>query len=267
MEDIEKDQDLQNFFITINEIKENISRIDKNSDMISRLNNDLLVECNKQKKEKLNSEIIRITNGTNVVANIIRASLKKISTDNKNLTAQNTRIKKDQFNLLSQIFVKSTSNFSDVLEKNKERHRKQVIRQCLTVNPTLSEREINNVLNSNQENIQEIIFSGGKLEAAEKDLSDINERHISILELERSLMELNEIFLDISTIIEFQGTTIESISQNVERAESRVERADVNLGRAVEYKKSYMMKRICIWTWCIIAFAGFITFVYFFLIK
>jgi syntaxin 1B/2/3 len=55
-------------------------------------------------------------------------------------------------------------------------------------------------------------------------LSEIQERHDTVKEIERSLLELHQVFLDMAALVEAQGNMLNDIESNVSKASSFVMR-------------------------------------------
>ncbi|CAN6237530.1 unnamed protein product [Urochloa humidicola] len=68
-------------------------------------------------------------------------------------------------------------------------------------------------------------------------VSEIQERHGAVVEMERSLRELHQVFLDMAALVEAQGHQLNDIESHVARASSFVLRGAVELEAAREYQK------------------------------
>ncbi|KAG8362852.1 hypothetical protein BUALT_Bualt18G0021000 [Buddleja alternifolia] len=76
-------------------------------------------------------------------------------------------------------------------------------------------------------------------------ISEIQERHDAVKEIEKNLLELHQIFLDMAALVEAQGQQLNDIESHVAHASSFVRRGTEQLEEAKELKKS---SRRC---WCI----------------
>ncbi|KAM6991901.1 syntaxin-7 isoform 1-T2 [Tautogolabrus adspersus] len=79
----------------------------------------------------------------------------------------------------------------------------------------------------------------------EEDLRLIQERELSIRQLESDITDINDIFKDLGLMVHEQGDMIDSIEANVENADVSVQSATQQLARAAEYQRS-SRKKICI---------------------
>ncbi|CAM0910178.1 unnamed protein product [Alopecurus aequalis] len=68
-------------------------------------------------------------------------------------------------------------------------------------------------------------------------ISEIQERHDAVKDIERSLMELHQVFLDMAALVEAQGQQINDIESHVAHASSFVRRGTVELEQAHEIQK------------------------------
>jgi syntaxin 1B/2/3 len=68
-------------------------------------------------------------------------------------------------------------------------------------------------------------------------ISEIQERHDAVKDIERSLMDLHQVFLDMAALVEAQGAQINDIESHVAHASSFVRRGTVELEQAHEIQK------------------------------
>ncbi|XP_039126587.1 syntaxin-124-like [Dioscorea cayenensis subsp. rotundata] len=76
-------------------------------------------------------------------------------------------------------------------------------------------------------------------------ISEIQERHDAVKEIEKSLLDLHQVFLDMAALVEVQGQQLNDIESHVMHASSFVRRGTVELETAREYQKS-SRKWMCI---------------------
>ncbi|XP_072960022.1 syntaxin-124-like [Typha angustifolia] len=76
-------------------------------------------------------------------------------------------------------------------------------------------------------------------------ISEIQERHDAVKEIERSLLDLHQVFLDMAALVEAQGHQLNDIQSHVAHASSFVRRGTEELGTAREYQKG-SRKWMCI---------------------
>lgn len=81
-------------------------------------------------------------------------------------------------------------------------------------------------------------------------ISEIQERHDAVKEIEKNLLELHQVFLDMAALVEAQGHQLNDIESHVAHANSFVRRGTDQLQDAREYQKSSRK-----WT-CIAVAAG-----------
>ncbi|CAN0912835.1 SYP124 [Linum grandiflorum] len=69
-------------------------------------------------------------------------------------------------------------------------------------------------------------------------ISEIQERHDAVKEIEKNLMELHQVFLDMAALVEAQGHQLNDIESHVAHASSFVRRGTEQLQEAREHQKS-----------------------------
>ncbi|KAL1812839.1 hypothetical protein DCAR_0625093 [Daucus carota subsp. sativus] len=102
---------------------------------------------------------------------------------------------------------------------------------------------------ANDELIEDLISSGESENFLQKaiqeqgrgqimdTISEIQERHDAVKDIEKNLMELHQIFLDMAALVEAQGQQLNDIESHVAHASSFVKRGTDNLVEAREYQK------------------------------
>lgn len=76
-------------------------------------------------------------------------------------------------------------------------------------------------------------------------ISEIQERHDAVKEIEKNLLDLHQVFLDMAALVEAQGQQLNNIESNVGHANSFVRRGTEELVVAKEYQKN-SRKMTCI---------------------
>ncbi|XP_010458510.1 PREDICTED: syntaxin-125-like [Camelina sativa] len=69
-------------------------------------------------------------------------------------------------------------------------------------------------------------------------VSEIQERHDAVKEIEKNLLELHQVFMDMAALVEAQGQQLNNIESHVAKASSFVRRGTDQLQDAREYQKS-----------------------------
>lgn len=102
-----------------------------------------------------------------------------------------------------------------------------------------SEETIENLISSGESEsfLQKAIQEQGRGQIMDT-ISEIQERHDAVKEIEKNLIELHQIFLDMAALVEAQGHQLNDIESHVAHASSFVRRGTDNLQEAREYQKS-----------------------------
>ncbi|CAD5315983.1 unnamed protein product [Arabidopsis thaliana] len=101
------------------------------------------------------------------------------------------------------------------------------------------EQTIENLISSGEsENfLQKAIQEQGRGQILDT-ISEIQERHDAVKEIEKNLIELHQVFLDMAALVESQGQQLNDIESHVSKASSFVRRGTDQLQDAREYQKS-----------------------------
>ncbi|CAA0825101.1 Syntaxin-124 [Striga hermonthica] len=90
-------------------------------------------------------------------------------------------------------------------------------------------------------------------------ITEIQERHDAVKEIERNLVELHQIFLDMAALVEAQGQQLNDIESHVAHASSFVRRGTEQLQEAREYQKG-SRKWYCVAVLLVIVLVALLTF-------
>lgn len=131
-------------------------------------------------------------------------------------------------------------DFQRLRSKLTEEYKETVERRYFTVTGQKPDEEtIESLISSGESEsfLQKAIQEQGRGHIVET-ISEIQERHDTVKEIERSLLELHQVFLDMATLVEAQGHQLSDIESNVARANSFVRRGTEQLQFSREYQKS-----------------------------
>lgn len=82
--------------------------------------------------------------------------------------------------------------------------------------------------------------------AVQDTLSEIDERHRSVKQVERGLLELQQVFLDLATVVDQQGEVLDNIERHVSEAGEFTSEGAKALQVSVALHKSIQRKKLCI---------------------
>uniref|UniRef100_A0A6N2KZA3 t-SNARE coiled-coil homology domain-containing protein n=2 Tax=Salix viminalis TaxID=40686 RepID=A0A6N2KZA3_SALVM len=143
-------------------------------------------------------------------------------------------------------------NFQDLRARMAAEYKETVERRYFTITgERASEETIENLISSGESEsfMQKAIQEQGRGQILDT-ISEIQERHDAVKEIEKNLIELHQVFLDMAALVEAQGHQINDIESHVAHASSFVRRGTEQLSEAREYQKSSRK-----WT-CIAILAG-----------
>ncbi|KAJ8761596.1 hypothetical protein K2173_004372 [Erythroxylum novogranatense] len=143
-------------------------------------------------------------------------------------------------------------DFQNLRAKMNAEYKETVERRYFTITgEKASEDTIETLISSGESEsfLQKAIQQQGRGQILDT-ISEIQERHDAVKEIEKSLLELHQVFLDMAALVEAQGHQLNDIESHVAHASSFVRRGTENLQEAREYQKSSRK-----WT-CIAIIAG-----------
>jgi len=243
---------MEGFFSEVKLVREMIERIETSMGDVETRHEELMLAYKKDTTEKANLELEKAMNTITTLATKVRNRLKSMEVENRKekerakaqgaaFESADLRIRESQHSTLLRKYVMVMRRYNELQQDNKSKFRDNIRRQCQIVKPDITEEEVENVVKTGGVDI----FKGKRLEAAEKALADIRERHNDIKRLERSLLELHNMFTDMSILVSEQGEMIDRIEYSVQKSGNYVESARKKVKRAEELQRAARQKKIC----------------------
>ncbi|KAI3409283.1 uncharacterized protein J3R85_019520 [Psidium guajava] len=131
-------------------------------------------------------------------------------------------------------------DFQSLRSKMNEEYKETVERRYFTITGQKADEEtIENLISSGESEsfLQKAIQEQGRGQILDT-ISEIQERHDAVKEIEKNLLELHQVFLDMAALVEAQGHQLNDIESHVTHANSFVRRGTGQLQEAREYQKS-----------------------------
>ncbi|KAL5998402.1 hypothetical protein ACLOJK_009342 [Asimina triloba] len=131
-------------------------------------------------------------------------------------------------------------DFQSLRAKISSEYKETVERRYYTITGEKADEEtIESLISSGEsENfLQKAIQEQGRGQILDT-ISEIQERHDAVKEIEKNLLDLHQVFLDMAALVEAQGQQLNDIESNVAHASSFVRRGADELQVAKEYQKS-----------------------------
>lgn len=118
----------------------------------------------------------------------------------------------------------------------------------ILVKPDATQDEIETILDNADDDAQ--IFSQSLMQATRRGhakavLSEVQNRHDDIKNIEKTIVELHQLFMDMSLLVERQQETVNVVEQNAETAAVQLEEGTNLVKRAIMSAKATRTKKWC----------------------
>ncbi|NWV00070.1 STX19 protein, partial [Upupa epops] len=156
------------------------------------------------------------------------------------------RILAAQHAFLSQCYLNAMFSYNDALCAKQEKCRRFIVRQLEVAGKEVSEEEVNDMLYQGKwEIFNENLLTEVKITKAQ--LSEIEQRHKELVNLENQIKDLKDLFIQISALVEEQGEMINNIEMSVNNTQEYTQVSKEKFGLAVRYRRRNPCKVICCW--------------------
>ncbi|ODV62965.1 t-SNARE [Ascoidea rubescens DSM 1968] len=235
------------FFDDINRFKQSLSDY---SDLINRIDSaqkSLLGEYDEEKEFNLKRQIDSLLTEINSKQNDLKSQLTKLMK-----STGGDSIKKTQAEAVREEFLGLISRFSVNQSNHKTQNKQQVARQYKIIKPDATDLELNQAVQQYEDGNGEQLFTQALLNTNRKGeakaaLSEVQDRHLELLKIEKSMQELAQLFHDMEDLVIEQDENIQMIDNNIQKAQTDVEHGLAQADKAVDSaRKARSKKRWCI---------------------
>ncbi|XP_038622021.1 syntaxin-19 [Tachyglossus aculeatus] len=157
-----------------------------------------------------------------------------------------TRILRSQHAAMFRQFQRIMFTYNDTIATKREKCKTFIFRQLEVAGKEVTEEEVNDMLQQGKwEVFNESLLTEVSITKAQ--LSEIEQRHKELINLENQLKDLRDIFLQISLLVEEQGESINNIEMMVNNTQEYVYKTEEKFRLAVRYKKRNPCRVLCCW--------------------
>ncbi|KAM5334240.1 syntaxin-19 isoform 1-T2 [Glossophaga mutica] len=193
-----------------------------------------------------------ITNEIKIQAEHIMRGLDNLVKEAKKSEAENgpssvvTRILKSQHAAMFCHFQQTMFIYNDTIAAKQEKCKTFIFRQLEVAGKEVPEEEVNDMLQQGKwEVFNENLLT--EINITKAQLSEIEQRHKELVNLENQIKDLRELFIQISLLVEEQGESINNIEMIVNGTKEYVNTTQEKFGLAVKYKKRNPCRVLCCW--------------------
>ncbi|XP_009931693.1 syntaxin-19 [Opisthocomus hoazin] len=156
------------------------------------------------------------------------------------------RILASQHAFLSQRYLNAMLSYNDAITAKQEKCRRFIVRQLEVAGKEVSEEEVNDMLQQGKwEIFNENLLTEVKITKAQ--LSEIEQRHKELVNLENQIKDLKELFIQISVLVKEQGEMMNNIEISMNNTQEYTQVSKEKFGLAVKYRKRNPCKALCCW--------------------
>ncbi|KAI3499225.1 hypothetical protein L1887_35018 [Cichorium endivia] len=240
--------DLDEFFQDVENVKEDMAGVEKLYKKLQESNEESKTIHNaktmKQHRAKMDSDVEQVLKRVKVIKGKLVA-LDKSNAENRKvpgcgLGSSTDRTRTSVVSGLGKKLKTMMDNFQALRARMNDEYKETVGRRYYTITGEQANDELIESLISSGEGedfLQKAIQDQGRGQIMDT-ISEIQERHDAVKDIEKNLIELHQIFLDMAALVEAQGQQLNDIESNVAHASSFVHRGTEQLVEAREIQKS-----------------------------
>lgn len=155
-----------------------------------------------------------------------------------------TRILKSQYAAMFRRFQQTMFLYNDTIALKQEKCKTFIVRQLEVAGKEVSEEEVNDMLHLGKwEVFNESLLTETSITKAQ--LSEIEQRHKELVNLENQVKDLRDLFIQISLLVEEQGESVNNIEVMMNSTKDYVNNTKEKFGLAVKYKRRNPCRALC----------------------
>lgn len=262
MEAGKEPMNLDKFFDDVENVKEDMKTVEKLYKNLQDANEESKVAHNaktmKAIRSRMDSEVEQVLKRVKIIKGKLEG-LERSNADARNIPgcgpgSSADRTRSSVVSGLGKKLKDLMDSFQNLRARMTAEYKETVERRYFTITgQKASEETIENLISSGESEsfLQKAIQEQGRGQILDT-ISEIQERHDAVKEIEKNLIELHQVFLDMAALVEAQGHQLNDIESHVAHASSFVRRGTGQLQEAREYQKSSRK-----WT-CIAIYGGIV---------
>lgn len=249
----------------ITECQQIILQISLKIDSLKKLKSEVLEAVGSDMEQKISEDINAVVDEVHSKNTKMKSLLEQlnqnIETHNKNdqngedqnEEDQNEeaeiRVKKNLFGAMFKKYQNTCFDFQKIESEIKNIIQTKVVRNAeIALGHSLSDQQKEDVLNEPRlvQQMYEEQIKGNAPVKLQNAVSDLEERHKDIKNLERSIIKVHEMIIELSKLVFLQGEMIDNIAENISKAKDYVEQGEKNINKGKENMKKARKKKCCI---------------------
>ncbi|KAJ0256775.1 Syntaxin-125 [Hirschfeldia incana] len=251
MSDVEAGQETMNldkFFEDVENVKDDMKGVETLHKKLQDSNEECQTVHNAKKvkelRAKMDADVGQVLKRVKIIKQKLEA-LEKANANSRNVPgcgpgSSTDRTRSSVVSGLGKKLKDLMDSFQSLRARMNDEYKETVERRYFTITgEKADEQTIDNLIASGEsENfLQKAIQEQGRGQIMDT-ISEIQERHDAVKEIEKNLIELHQVFLDMAALVEAQGQQLNNIESHVAKASSFVRRGTDQLQDAREYQKS-----------------------------
>ncbi|KAK9078107.1 hypothetical protein SSX86_002164 [Deinandra increscens subsp. villosa] len=240
--------DLDKFFLDVENVKEDMSGVEKLHKRLQESNEESKMVHNaktmKELRARMDADVEQVLKRVKVIKGKLVA-LDKSNVEHRKIAgcgpgSSTDRTRTSVVGGLGKKLKSMMDDFQALRTHMNEEYKETVGRRYFTLTgENANEELIENLISSGEgeDFLQKAIQDQGRGQIMDT-ISEIQERHDAVKDIEKNLIELHQIFLDMAALVEAQGQQLNDIESNVAHASSFVHRGTEQLVEARELQKS-----------------------------
>ncbi|KAL0969788.1 hypothetical protein UPYG_G00232300 [Umbra pygmaea] len=175
--------------------------------------------------------------------------LERIGTKHKELEDEHgahsalVRMVHAQYISLTAAFHEAMSEYNQAEMSQRENCKTRIQRQAEIMGKEVTGEQIEEMVETGKWNVfSDNLLTDGR--TARSALTEIENRHKELLELESRIRDIHELFFQMALLVEEQGAMVDNIEANVLATADFVSKAQAEIKRAVKYKKNNPCRKL-----------------------
>lgn len=245
---------MSSFFREVETVKKELGLVRKAEKQTDSLSQQMLLAVEYREEENVSRELAQLMAQTQARIKRVKAKLEHLQaetkqlTDEKQLRAQELRIRTHLQKALQQKFVQAVDRYRAAQQRYSKEVKGKVTRQVQIMKPDADAEYVEQVMQ--QEGGVQRFYEQVILKTAATEVKDAYDRAVERLDevkqLEQSVTELAQMFVDMALLVNQQGEMLDSIEAAVINARDLTDAGNEDLEKSIAYQGEIRKKQCCI---------------------
>ncbi|KAJ3313458.1 origin recognition complex subunit 4 [Boothiomyces sp. JEL0838] len=236
----------------IDDIQDMLGQVGRKLRTLESMQAKSITMVGERETSKITKDISLLSDEISDIISDVRSNLNKLSSETKSINGPEKQSRKIKESNLAKDLIGVANEFSSIQNAFKEKCRQRMEREIKIARPNASPAEVEQIMNDPQGSV----FQKETLGRTRHVLTQLQNRHKELEQLEASIEELAQIFYDMQVLLQQQQETIDVAENYINDVSKNLEDGSGEITKAIVYRQNSRKKLWCLFIFVIVLLAA-----------